>query len=136
MRMSLPGRLAGLCFAGLAWGGLGSAARGASGSAFPQARIAAVGGAVADEGLLMFEETRKAIRASHDYDDIQLHEQGVVLQSRGGRFETVSEIRMFRQWGADVVTMNIGTEMAYARMMGINYAALVSISNPAEGVGD
>ncbi|HEY5755125.1 MAG TPA: hypothetical protein VIU34_04845 [Steroidobacter sp.] len=81
-------------------------------------------------------ETRKALRSTHDYDDIQLHDQGVVIQARGGRFETASEIRMFRQWGGDLVTMNVATEMAYARMMGINYAALVAISNPAEGVGE
>lgn len=85
---------------------------------------------------ILIEETRKAVRAKHDYDDIQLHEQGIVVQARGGRFETASEIRMFRQWGGDVVTMNVGSEMAYARMMGINYAALLAISNPAEGVGE
>jgi 5'-methylthioadenosine phosphorylase len=84
---------------------------------------------------IMIEETRKALRASHNYDDIQVHEQGVVIQARGGRFETAAEIRMFASWGADLVTMNVGTEMAYARMMGINYASLVAISNPAEGVG-
>jgi 5'-methylthioadenosine phosphorylase len=85
---------------------------------------------------ILVEETRKAVRAMRDYDDIQLHEQGVVIQARGGRFETASEIRMFRQWGGDLVTMNVGSEIAYARMMGINYAALVAISNPAEGVGE
>ena len=84
---------------------------------------------------ILIDETRSAIRASHDYDDIALHEQGVVIQSRGGRFETAAEVRMMGQWGADLVTMSIGTEMTYARMMGIHYAALVSISNPAEGVG-
>lgn len=42
---------------------------------------------------------------------------------------------MFAQWGGDLVTMNVATEMAYARMMGINYASLVAISNPAEGIG-
>ncbi|MDP3294294.1 MAG: hypothetical protein Q8M37_06090 [Nevskia sp.] len=84
---------------------------------------------------ILIDETRKAIRASHDYDDIGLHESGVVIQSRGGRFETASEVKMMGQWGADLVTMSIGTEMTYARMMGINYAALVSISNPAEGAG-
>jgi 5'-methylthioadenosine phosphorylase len=84
---------------------------------------------------ILVSETRKQLRASHDYDDISIHDQGVVIQSRGGRFETVSEIRMFRQWGADLVTMNVGSEMAYARMVGINYACLVAISNPAEGVG-
>jgi 5'-methylthioadenosine phosphorylase len=85
---------------------------------------------------ILISETRKALRASHDYDDVQLHEQGVVVQARGGRFETASEIRMFRQWGGDLVTMNVATEMVYARMMGINYASLVAISNPAEGVGE
>ena len=30
--------------------------------------------------------------------------------------------------------MNVPTEIAYARMLGINYAALIVISNPAEGV--
>jgi 5'-methylthioadenosine phosphorylase len=85
---------------------------------------------------ILISETRKALRASHDYDDVQLHEQGVVVQARGGRFETASEIRMFRQWGGDLVTMNIATEMAYARMLGIDYASLAAISNPAEGVGE
>jgi 5'-methylthioadenosine phosphorylase len=85
---------------------------------------------------ILIEETRKAIRASRDYDDIGLHERGVLIQARGGRFETAAEVRMMGLWGADLVTMSIGTEMTYARMMGIHYAALVSISNPAEGVGD
>jgi 5'-methylthioadenosine phosphorylase len=85
---------------------------------------------------LLIEETRKAVRASREYDDVQVHEQGVVIQARGGRFETPAEIRMFATWGADVVTMNVATEMAYARMMGINYASLIAISNPAEGVGE
>ncbi len=59
----------------------------------------------------------------------------MAIQARGGRFETASEIRMFAQWDGDLVTMNVATEMAYARMMGINYASLVAISNPAEGIG-
>jgi 5'-methylthioadenosine phosphorylase len=85
---------------------------------------------------ILIEETRKAVRTSNDYDDIQVHEQAVVVQARGGRFETPAEIRMFATWGGDVVTMNVATEMAYARMMGINYASLIAISNPAEGVGE
>jgi 5'-methylthioadenosine phosphorylase len=85
---------------------------------------------------ILIDETGKALRASHDYADIQLHRQGVVVQARGGRFETAAEIRMFGQWGGDVVTMNVASEMAYARMLGINYASLIAISNPAEGVGD
>lgn len=85
---------------------------------------------------ILIEQTRWAIRADAQYGDINLHERGVVIQSRGGRFETASEVRMMASWDADLVTMSIGTEMTYARMMGIHYAALVSISNPAEGVGE
>ena len=85
---------------------------------------------------IMIEETRRLLRASADFDDIDLHEAGVVVQARGGRFETPAEIRMFRQWGGDLVTMNVGTEIAYARMLAMNYACLIAISNPAEGVAD
>lgn len=85
---------------------------------------------------ILLDETRRAIRGDAQYDDISIHDNGVVIQARGGRFETVAEIRMFRQWGADVVTMNVATEMAYARMLGINYACLIVISNPAEGVAE
>jgi 5'-methylthioadenosine phosphorylase len=87
-----------------------------------------------DLRAILIEETRKRIRASDDTDDIDLHEAGVIVQARGGRFETAAEIRMFAQWGGDVVTMNVGTEIAYARMLGMNYACLINISNPAEGV--
>jgi hypothetical protein len=83
---------------------------------------------------ILSEETRKRIRADSQFDDIDLHEAGVIVQARGGRFETAAEIRMFAQWGGDVVTMNVGTEIAYARMLGMNYACLIAISNPAEGV--
>lgn len=87
-----------------------------------------------DLRTILIDETRKRIRASDDYDDIDLHEAGVIVQARGGRFETAAEIRMFARWGGDVVTMNVGTEIAYARMLGMNYACLINISNPAEGV--
>jgi len=83
---------------------------------------------------ILSEETRRRIRADSQYDDIDLHEAGVIVQARGGRFESAAEIRMFAQWGGDVVTMNVGTEIAYARMLGMNYGCLIVISNPAEGV--
>ncbi len=83
---------------------------------------------------ILINETRARIRAHRELDDIGLHEAGVIIQARGGRFESAAEIRMFAQWGGDVVTMNVGTEIAYARMLGMNYACLINISNPAEGV--
>ncbi|MEL7047194.1 MAG: hypothetical protein AAGL66_19600 [Pseudomonadota bacterium] len=83
---------------------------------------------------ILLEETRTRLRGDRALDDISLHKAGVIVQARGGRFESAAEIRMFAQWGGDVVTMNVGTEVAYARMLGMNYASLIVISNPAEGV--
>jgi 5'-methylthioadenosine phosphorylase len=64
-----------------------------------------------------------------------VHEGGVIIQAAGGRFETAAEIRMFKQLGGDLVTMNVPTEMAYARQLNMNYSSLIAISNPAEGLG-
>lgn len=85
---------------------------------------------------ILKDKTTEYMRADPANDDITIHDGGVVVQARGARFETVSEIRMFAQWGGDVVTMNVATEMVYARMLGLNYACLIVISNPAEGVAE
>lgn len=85
---------------------------------------------------ILLEETQSRLRSDRELDDMSIHKAGVIVQARGGRFETLAEIRMFSQWGGDVVTMNLGTEIAYARMLGMNYACLVVISNPAEGVAE
>jgi 5'-methylthioadenosine phosphorylase len=78
---------------------------------------------------ILVEETSKIAGPA------KVHAGGVIVQAAGGRFETAAEIRMFKQLGADLVTMNVPTEMAYARQLNINYASLIAISNPAEGLG-
>ena len=85
---------------------------------------------------ILLSETRKAINGDEQYSDIEVHDGGVVMQDRSGRFETVAEIEMMDQWGGDLVTHNIASEMVYSRMLGINYANMAVISNPAEGKGD
>ena len=82
---------------------------------------------------ILLEETRKRLTGDATR---KVHKGGVVIQAAGGRFETPAEIRFFKQIGGDMVTMNVGSEMSYARMVGINYASLVVISNPAEGLGE
>ncbi|MCH8802279.1 MAG: MFS transporter [Chloroflexi bacterium] len=64
----------------------------------------------------------------------RVHRTGTMVQDDPGRFETPAEIRMMRSWGADFVTHNVGTEAIYARQLGIRFAALNSVSNPAVGV--
>ena len=85
---------------------------------------------------ILREETRRALAAPDIDSRIRMHDNGVIVQARGGRFETVAEIAMFGRLGADVVTMNVPSEIVYARMLGINYASLIVISNPAEGVAE
>ena len=67
--------------------------------------------------------------------DVRVHAGGVIGQAAGGRFETAAEIRMFQRLGIDLVTLNVASEMAYARQLNINFASLIGISNPAEGLG-
>ncbi len=83
---------------------------------------------------ILLEETRAVLRAERSCDAINIHDQGIVVQAAGGRFETAAEIQYFKQIGGDVVTMNVGSEMSYARQAGINYACLIIVSNPAEGI--
>lgn len=64
----------------------------------------------------------------------KVYEKGVILQDDPGRFETPAEIRMMRVMGGDHVTHNVGTEAIYARQLGIHFAVLNSVSNPAMGV--
>lgn len=89
-----------------------------------------------DETLrgLLIEESRAVIRGDAELSDINVFDKGVVLQSRFGRFETVAEIAAYRAQGADVVTHNLTTEVVFAKQLGIHFAALHIISNPAEGV--
>lgn len=71
--------------------------------------------------------------ASKNYQG-RVHARGVVVQTQPNRYETPAEIRMYRTMGGDMVTHNVGTEAIYARQLGIHFAVVNSISNPAEGV--
>jgi len=75
---------------------------------------------------LLIEEARKTYHG-------RIHTSGVMIQDDPGRFETPAEIRMMRGLGADWVSHNVGTETIYARQLGIHFALLNSVSNPAVG---
>ncbi|MDP0498998.1 MAG: hypothetical protein Q7P63_02760 [Verrucomicrobiota bacterium JB022] len=84
---------------------------------------------------ILIEQCRQVVRPRREFDDISIHPVGSVWQARGGRFETASEIRSLRTQGADLVTLNVATEITYARQLGMHLACLNLISNPAEGLG-
>jgi len=60
---------------------------------------------------------------------------GVYVQTRGPRIETVAEVRALA-WIADVVGMTVASEATLARELGMQFAALCTIENYANGLGD
>jgi 5'-methylthioadenosine phosphorylase len=76
---------------------------------------------------LLLEEARRSYPG-------RVHASGVMLQDDPGRFETPAEVRMMRALGGDMVSHNVVSEAIYARQLGIHFALLNSISNPATGV--
>lgn len=64
----------------------------------------------------------------------KLYTSATFVQHNPERFETAAEIRAMRILGADLTSENIATCAVYARQLGIRFAALCSIANPAVGV--
>ncbi len=79
---------------------------------------------------LLIQEARKT---QEGYTG-NLYEYGVFAQHNPQRFETAAEIRAMRIMGADLTSENIASCAIYARQLGIRFAALCSIANPAVGV--
>lgn len=79
---------------------------------------------------LLIEEARKV----QDGYSGNLYETATFVQHNPERFETAAEIRAMRILGADLTSENIATCAVYARQLGIRFAALCSIANPAVGV--
>ena len=63
-----------------------------------------------------------------------LQENATYICTNGPRFETAAEIRMFAQWGADLVGMTGMPEVALARESRIPYASIAVITNAAAGI--
>jgi len=59
---------------------------------------------------------------------------GVYVQTRGPRIETVAEVEALAKI-ADVVGMTVASEATLARELGIEFAALCTIENYANGLG-
>ncbi len=65
---------------------------------------------------------------------IPIVDSAVYLCCDGPRFESPAEVRLFRQWGADVVGMTGLPEAVFAREAGLEYAALAIITNFGAGL--
>ena len=95
----------------------------------------------AGAGLRFFDMTEaysKALRAlateAAEQEGFTL-EEGVYLASPGPSFETPSEVRAFRTWGATLVGMSTVPETLVARHMGIEVLGISCVTNLAAGLG-
>ena len=66
--------------------------------------------------------------------NIELKDGGVYACTDGPRFETAAEIRVYAQWGADVVGMTGAPECVLAREAEICYAGVSIVTNLAAGI--
>jgi 5'-methylthioadenosine phosphorylase len=69
-------------------------------------------------------------------EGIDLRPAGIYLCTNGPRFETRAEIRAAAALGADLVGMTGCPEVVLAAELGIPYASVGVISNPAAGLAD
>jgi 5'-methylthioadenosine phosphorylase len=58
----------------------------------------------------------------------------VYIYTEGQRFETEAEIKMMREWGADVVGMTSFPEVVLAKELGLCYASVGFLVNMATGM--
>ncbi len=79
---------------------------------------------------LLIDEAKKRI---DDYPGT-LYESAVFGQHSPGRFESPAEIRAMALHGVDLTSMYQASCAIYARQLGIRYASISSVANPAVGV--
>jgi 5'-methylthioadenosine phosphorylase len=79
-------------------------------------------------------EIRRIIIEVAEEMGIKIWDGGVYVCTEGPRFETPSEIRMFRLLGADVVGMTGVPEVILARELKMCYATICVITNYAAGM--
>ncbi len=79
-------------------------------------------------------EVRKTIISSAKAVNQNVVDGGCYVCTEGPRFETPAEIRMFEQWGGDLVGMTNVPEVVLAREAGLCYATIALPTNYAAGI--
>jgi 5'-methylthioadenosine phosphorylase len=80
------------------------------------------------------EPLRAAVQDAARALAIPLRSTGTYLCNDGPRYETPAEVRLFAQWGADVVGMTGVPEATLAREAGLHYAGISLVTNPGAGI--
>jgi 5'-methylthioadenosine phosphorylase len=79
---------------------------------------------------------RTAILEAGSQLGISLIARGTYVCCDGPRFESPAEVRLYRQFGGDVVGMTGLPEAIFAREAGIEYAAVAIVTNPGAGLSE
>ena len=80
------------------------------------------------------DAARAAVLAAAESLATPIHPAGTYLACDGPRYETPAEVRLFAQWGADVVGMTGVPEATLAREAGLHYAGIALVTNPGAGL--
>lgn len=70
------------------------------------------------------------------HEGVIIKGEGVYVCTEGPRFETASEIRMYRMMGSDIVGMTNVPEVVLAKELGMCYAAVGIVTNWCTGMKD
>ncbi len=79
-------------------------------------------------------EVRKLLVTAAESIEIPMQLAGVYVCTEGPRFETPAEIKMYKQWGADLVGMTSVPEVVLAREAEMCYATVAMVTNFAAGI--
>lgn len=69
-------------------------------------------------------------------ESLAVEDGGVYVCGNGPRYETPAEIRLYMQWGGDLVGMTAASEAILMREAGIDYGCLAIVTNLAAGLSD
>ena len=79
------------------------------------------------------EELRQSLIAAARKAKLPLAAQGTYAATQGPRFESIAEIRRLERDGGDIVGMTGMPETSLARELGLCYACIAVVANPAAG---
>jgi 5'-methylthioadenosine phosphorylase len=81
-------------------------------------------------------ELRAVLQETAEERGISLHPRATYFCLDGPRYETKAEIRLFRNWGMDVLGMTGAPEAILAREQGMHYASVGIVTNYCAGIGE
>ncbi|KAL7740195.1 hypothetical protein ACLKA6_003901 [Drosophila palustris] len=75
------------------------------------------------------ERTRGHLLKAAEELDLPVHSQGTAITLEGPRYSTIAENNLYRNWGADLLSMTLCPEAVLAKEAGILYASLSFVTN-------